>query len=474
MKSSISRLSNTLFSPTDAASLGMFRILFGALMFWQAFYYLGSQRYAKYYLEPSFHFTYDFFHWVAPLPENYFYWVFILMAAAGLGIMLGFCYRISVFLFLISFSYVFLLDKAYFNNHYYAIILLTFLMLVTDGHRWVSLDQKFKPKPAVIPYWHLFILRAQILIIYFFGGIAKLNEDWLQGEPMRTWLKNVSTEIPIVGEALATEWAAYFFSWGGLAFDLSIGFLLWWRKTRVAAFLTVLFFNLTNSVIFSIGVFPFLMIATATLFDEPDWPRKFFKSKHSAPLGNFRASDFKSRTAWVFLTSYLLIQVLVPFRHWLYPGNVSWTEEGHFFSWHMKLRDKKGTLKVWVTVPKTDTTYEVDARQSLNRFQYGKMLQRPQFILQLVHYLRGELEKKGIENPIIRVDSMISLNGRPLQTAIDPNINLAELRPRPFAHETWILPLDPSLKPGTRSASVSDKEKKDPDDSPGSLDQENN
>lgn len=31
-------------------------------------------------------------------------------------------------------------------------------------------------------------------------------------------------------------------------------------------------------------------------------------------------------------------------RHYLIAGTPSWTEEGHRFSWHMKLREKSGTV----------------------------------------------------------------------------------------------------------------------------------
>ena len=40
---------------------------------------------------------------------------------------------------------------------------------------------------------------------------------------------------------------------------------------------------------------------------------------------------------------FAALQLLMPLRHWLYPGNPNWTEEGHRFAWHMKLRDKDAT-----------------------------------------------------------------------------------------------------------------------------------
>ena len=450
----------------------MFRILFGALMIWQALHYLANGRYIKYFVEPSFHFTYEFFHFVSPVSQNFLFGVLILMLLAAGGIMLGLFYRLSVFLFLLTFSYVFLLDRAFYNNHYYAIILLSFLLLVGNGQRWGSLDQRRRPKPEVIPYWNLFLLKAQIFIIYFYGGLAKLNGDWFRGEPMRSWLRDVS-HLPVVGPLFLTDWAPYFFSWGGLAFDLSIGIFLWWRKTRYAAFLVILFFNLTNSVIFNIGVFPFLMIAAATLFDDPDWPRKLFKAKKPPPnLNAHSASDFANGSVVAFVAAYLLIQILIPFRHWLYPGDANWTEEGHYFSWHMKLRDKKGKLKIYVTDPKNQSTIEYDAHQDLNRLQGGKMVQRPQFIYQYVQYLKEKMIKQGIEHPIIRVDAWVSLNGRPYQRIIAPEVNLAEAPTGLFSHDDWIVPLDPSLQPGTRSDEPNIEEENAPGEEPGALESE--
>ena len=48
------------------------------------------------------------------------------------------------------------------------------------------------------PAWTLWLLRAQIGIVYFYAGLAKLNADWLQGEPMRGWLAS-RTHFPIIG-----------------------------------------------------------------------------------------------------------------------------------------------------------------------------------------------------------------------------------------------------------------------------------
>ena len=73
------------------------------------------------------------------------YLVFFAMGLAALGVALGFLYRASAILFFLTYTYVFLLDKTHYNNHYYLISLLGFLLIFVDAHRWASVDQKLRP-----------------------------------------------------------------------------------------------------------------------------------------------------------------------------------------------------------------------------------------------------------------------------------------------------------------------------------------
>lgn len=439
----IQALSLTLVKPTDAASLATFRVLFGAIMVWEVYRYLSFNRIPYYYIAPKFFFTYELFPFVTPLPGQGMYLVFFVMSLSALGVALGFFYRISATVFFLSYTYVFLLDKAQYNNHYYLIILIAFLLMLTDAHRWASLDQKLRPnlQAEFVPYWHLFILRSQIIIVYVYAGIAKINVDWLAAEPMRDWL-HARSSYPVVGQFFTTDWAAYFFSYGGLFFDLSIGFLLLWRRTRFLAFLGVLFFHLMNKWLFSIGVFPYLMIATTILFVDSNWPRRILRrAKFSLPqVTPKRALDYRMWTLG-FVTIFLALQILIPLRHWLYPGGVAWSEEGHRFSWRMKLRDKSAEIAFFVTNPATNERWAVDIREDLTDRQIRKMATRPDMMIQYAHYLRSKMKQAGIENPIIQVDAWAGLNGRTYEQMIDPTVNLAEARLNLFAPSPWILPM---------------------------------
>jgi hypothetical protein len=45
---------------------------------------------------------------------------------------------------------------------------------------------------------------------------------------------------------------------------------------------------------------------------------------------------------------------------------------------------------------------------------------QPDMILQFAHFLENEYQKKGIENPIVRAEVYVTLNGRKSELLIDP------------------------------------------------------
>jgi vitamin K-dependent gamma-carboxylase len=438
-------------TPVDAAVLAGFRVLFGMIMVWEVYRYHTYDRIHHYYIEPEFFFPYELFWFVSPLSPSLLYLVFFLMGLSALGIALGLFYRVSAILFLTTYTYVFLLDKTQYNNHYYLIILLALLLVMVDAHRWISLDQKFRPglRAELIPFWQLFIFRAQIVVVYFYAALAKINPDWLRGEPVRTWLRD-RADYPIVGPLFTTEVTVWVFAYGGLLFDLLIGFGLLWRRTRLVSVFLIIFFHLTNSWIFSIGIFPYLMMATTLLFADTDWLRKVFRA---VPVRTYTAESPPQKFGyhWVsllFLALYLGFQLLFPFRHFLYPGNVSWNEQGHRFAWHMKLRDKEGYIAFFIIDPATNRQWTVKPHNDLTPAQVQKMIGRPDMILQYTHHLAAQARQRGIDRPIVKVDSGVSLNGRPFQPLVGSDINLAAVPVNIIAPARWVVPLPPDLPVG--------------------------
>jgi len=270
-----------LGTPVDGASLAVFRISFGGVMAWHIAKHFwpkeNSNLIHALYVDPAWNFPYYGFEWVRPLPEP---WMSVLFAAAGIAalfVMLGFYYRASAAALFLSYLYIFLCEKSKYNNHYYLMCLLAFLLI------WMPACARFSLAPAedrekTIPFWPVFLLRFQIFVMYFYGGIAKLSADWLTGKPV--WAKAqklhtfLSQHLPLPG-LVSVEHVSLFIAYGGLFFDLFIGFLLLWKRTRLFGMLLVLVFHLNNQFMFTIGVFPLMAFMATLIFFEADWPVRF-------------------------------------------------------------------------------------------------------------------------------------------------------------------------------------------------------
>ena len=105
------------------------------------------------------------------------------------------------------------------------------------------------------------------------GCRQELGKTGLQVNRYGSGLAVVVT-TPLIGPLLETEGAVFFFSYGGMLFDLLIVPALLWSRTRPFAFVFCIFFHVTNKMLFDIGIFPFLAIAATTIFFSPDWPRR--------------------------------------------------------------------------------------------------------------------------------------------------------------------------------------------------------
>ena len=269
------RLRGRLFEPVDIASIAVFRMMFGAILFWEVWRFFEHGWIRHNYVLPKFHFKYYGFEWLPAWPGDWMYIHFAMVGVLALCVTTGFLYRITSALFLLGFTYWFLLDQTFYLNHLYLVVLLAFLLAVTPAHRARSVDARLRPRirSSTIPAWYLWLLRFQVGIVYFYSGVAKINGDWLQGEPLRQWLPRRS-HYPLIGPWLADEWTAFFFSYGGLLFDLVVVPLLLWRRTRPWAFAAAVAFHVLNRCLFNIGIFPELMLAATLLFFSPDWPRK--------------------------------------------------------------------------------------------------------------------------------------------------------------------------------------------------------
>jgi len=438
-----------LFAPVDVASLVVFRICFALVMLWHVGSYL-TKGYIEYsYIAPRYHFTFFGFGWVRPWPDDGMILHYYAMGVLAVMILVGLCYRLSMVLFFLAFTYTFLLEKTYYQNHYYLICLISFLMIFLPTNRALSLDALLWPdlRSNVTPLWTVWLLRLQIGIPYTYGAIAKLNSDWLHGQPVRSWL-STRGDLPLIGPYVGEDWLVYFIAHGGLLYDLLVVPMLLWKRTRVLAYVLTLAFHLPNSALWEIGVFPWFMIGATTIFFSPGWPRSIWRIPGGPRVKKLEPAprlSFLQRATVAFWGTYVALQLLIPFRHYLYPGNVSWTEEGHLFAWHMMLREKVCGLRFYARDPKTGSHWEVDPFEHLNYRQFSRIGKDADLMLQFSHYLSRQLGTPGEKDIEIRAIDLVSLNVRKPQLLFDPQINLVTLE-RTLMPKKWIYPLTEPLR----------------------------
>lgn len=423
-------------------------MLFGALRF------LSKGWVYELYIRPEFYFSYLGFEWVKPLPGNWMYLPFILMSAAALGILLGFRYRISAILFFLSFTYVELLDKTNYLNHYYFVSLVAFLMCCLPAHVDFSLDVKRNPAIArkEVPAWTILLLQLQLGMVYFFAGIAKINSDWLlEAQPLRTWLQTFR-DMPVLGGIFASKWLAFVFSWFGCIYDLTVPFFLSHRKTRPYAYFFVIVFHLITWLLFPIGVFPWVMIFSTLIFFPASFHQKWTsRLQHLVnwqPVRFEKSVPAKKRLAALLLSVYVTLQICIPLRYLLYAGDLFWTEEGFRFSWRVMLMDKDGHATFYVVDPKTKGSIEINNEIYLTPVQIKEMSTQPDMILQFAQYLGEQFQdtvlvygkqRVHLQHPSVEADVYVTLNGRPHQLYVDRSTNLMQ-QEYSLEHRTWLKP----------------------------------
>lgn len=446
---------NKLFRPIDIASLVFFRIAFGIFAFvdvLSTYLYYHLQKAA--YNPANFQFPYYGFEWVSVFQDPWMTLFLFALMLLALLITFGGYYRISCSLFFVGFTYLFLVEKAHYLNHAYLFCWISFVMIFLPANRAASIDVRLRrvSSQSIIPYWPLFLLQFLMGVVYFFGGIAKINFDWLQAMPLQIWLPS-KTSTPIIGAFLDEPMAAYFMAYGGVIFDLTVVPLLLFRQTRAWAFGLAVFFHLTNALIFNIGIFPYLSLALTALFFAPDFPRKLLKpiSNKWPQLGLAHwvvspslsaVPPFEQKPVLKgAILGLVCLHVFLPLRHHLFPTPVAWTEEGHRYAWRMMLRSKAGSGVFVVEDLATQTKIKIRPRDYLSSKQERKMYTHPDMILQFAHFLQKEYNAKGQEVAIY-ADIQVKLNDHSRQRFVDPSVDLTTIKWHFFQSADWILPAE--------------------------------
>ena len=457
-------------SPVSGASVATFRAVFGIVALVAIIRMFAHGWIDDLYIEPAHRFAYPGFGWMRPLPGWGMHLLFTSLGALAVCIAVGYRYRICLVLFFLIFTYTELIDRTTYLNHHYWMSLVALLMVFLPLNLMWAVDAWRNPslRKDTVQWWVVWALRAQVSVVYVFAGIAKLNSDWLlHAQPLRIWLYQHG-DLPIFGTLLQELWVAYALSWTGALFDLTIVGWLLWNRTRRWAYITLVVFHLITWLLFpKLGIFPWLMIAGATIFLRPEWPLhalrrlrlrwspgrllpdRFVADAAADHESASTPSSWAARAIVITIAILALFQVLMPLRHFAYPGNVRWTEEGYLFAWRVMLTEKTGLVHYLVSDQDTGETWLVTPDDYLTPLQVERMSFQPDLILQTAHIIADDFDRRGYSNVQVMAEAFVAWNGRPNGRLIDPDVNLAEFEPG-IAPKSWVLPYEISPKVATR------------------------
>jgi hypothetical protein len=443
-------LHHALHRQVSIAPLVTLRIMLGLLLSVSTIRFILLGWVEDHYLQPVFHFSYFGFEWLPRVKGIGLYVIHFLMLAASLMVMLGWYYRVSALLLFLLFTYTELYDLTYYLNHYYFVSLVCLLLIFVPANRAFSVDVIRNPSlfRAQVPQWAPLLFKLQIIIVYFFAGIAKINYDWLvEALPLRIWLPP-NEHLPLIGPLFTWHLTPWLFSWAGMLFDVSIPIWLLWNRTRPVAYLMVLLFHGLTGILFQIGVFPLVMMGATLIFFSDAWHQNWQNSVlrflSGFSLSNNRQADQTPKnqlaSPWLVTTLvlfYVSFQLLFPLRFIFYPGNLFWTEEGYRFGWRVMLMEKAGTATFFVKDTCTGKEGVVINSDFLNDHQEKQMAMQPDMIIQYAHFLAREYKSQGMCAPEVRAEIWITLNGQRGKLLFDPDLILNHLEDS-WKPKTWL------------------------------------
>ena len=441
--SSIQKIKVYLNTGVSIAPLVTFRLLFYGLFLVGAIRFIASGWINELYSGTAFYFKFYGLSWVPNIGSDAMLAIYIVMVLSSFCCLLGLFYRLNAIITFLGFFFYEFTDATNYLNHYYLVLLLLFLLIFLPADKAFSLDVKYRGVKSIvrIPRFMIVIIQFQLACVYFFAGLAKLNMDWLINYmPMAVWLPSKS-DLPLIGPLLAKPFTAALFSYGGAIYDLSIAFFLCFKRTRAIAYLFVLGFHLMVGLLFNIGLFPWIMILSTTIFFSDEKHVKILSKIGFNPNKDTTFVVSKIKAVYLGLSFYVLIQLILPMRSLLYPGNVLWHEQGYRFSWRVMLVEKAGVATFKVFDEEDVFLGEVDNSKYLSAYQEKQMAIQPDFILQYAHHLKNQLEEEyKIKNLKIKCDCFVALNGRASQRLVYADTDLSQEVDN-WAVKKWIIPI---------------------------------
>lgn len=439
----IDKFKKWLSEPVNGYIIGLFRVLYGLFMTYEVANYLFVGMVQSFFVSPKVHFTYDGLEWLKPLPAPILSLFLYIMLGCAILITFGVWMKAAARLFAVLYAYIFLLDKSLYNNHIYLFILLAILLSLTHADQFISLRKRSLPG-MVVPRWQQFMLGAQVMCVYFFASFIKMRADWWV---LKQPVKSIAEAMPpdhFLASLYKSELGINMMVYLGFSLDFFAPLLLWYKPLRNWAVIPFALFHYSNSQIFNdIGVFPFVMLSALVLYFEwEELPvlRNWFTKR--TPANSVLPQPAIGRITRSFLIVYFVFQWLFPLRGLFLPNDLDYTTIGNRFSWRVKADARvPSEFKLILKDPDSGKEGEINYKTMINNMQMQTMLYDPRAIRDFAQMIHAQAVKNNIPKAQMFARIKFSLNGRPPQYFVNPEVDMIKTEYSPFKKLDWVMPI---------------------------------
>jgi len=206
--------------------------------------------------------------WTPPVSEPMALLLIGLWLVGGVTLLVGWHARVGGAMLAIAIAGSLLSDQQVYSNHLYLMLPVAVLLTLADSGAAISLDARRNGVRDWVPGWPVWLICAQISIVYGFAALAKLNPDFASGSVVASYLRR---EGPLaVPDAWRSLEPMLILSLLAICSEAFLSFALWMPRWRPAALVVGLglhaFIALFLSPMSSLIVFSMLMLPLYLLF----------------------------------------------------------------------------------------------------------------------------------------------------------------------------------------------------------------
>ena len=371
----------------------------------------------------------------------------------------------------ILYWFIFFYEKSLYNNHHYLYGIILSIFAISSLFSDKNMQSKYTLK----------ILQYQISIVYLFAGLTKLNSfEWIfDALPIRIWFfdgtstwspflwrlegyinysKNELFDLSLTNSdfELYMTIFSYIMSYYSLFIDLFGGIILLFSRNTLLIKLTLIFlniFHLCNFLFFDIGTFPIVMLSTTLLWWIPCYS---FHPINLFDILKIKVKNIQNTIIIFLLLFFIVFQFIFPLRFILFTNDINWTKDSHYFSWRMMINHEE-TLTKWIAIDSSSNS-QLWIDSYVNDPNYLRIIPHQRQVLGYDPPLMQQFAREhvlpivilqhnvSLENTRVYVNSWRSLNGKPFQRWIKPDLDLLYeakeycLFSIICSHSNWIVP----------------------------------